>query len=685
MLPFALALLLPGPAPAATPADPGALYAPGASFAIDDRLASTSVFHWYTSNAGQVSGPWRPPEGRSAWTGGVGFWRGQVKQIMAANIDIMYVHLIPAFEQQRRNLFQALHDLRAEGYQVPRTAPFLDPMITWSGKPNVDLATEAGKDHFVDQYIRFFEQYYAANTDLHADDYLARIDGRVVLDAWHLRYNTDNMSSLSRADVEGRLADHLADHPVFADGIYMVGTATTPALGFADERVHQFEVHAYHQASTHRGITSVQVKPGYWDQNLAQRTPGYQMKRDGGGHYREAWAGVNADPSADRVYIESFNEYDEGSGIHAADPGPPYVIPENGNTATDLWSDTADPYEYIRTTAAGARLFNSTPDYGAAILWHDLPREMASGETRTVTVVIRNEGDLAWSAAGGFGFGQRPSAYQQVPFGAGLHALDDDDNEIPEYGGVFRGRAMTMSLSLTAPRLHGEHTTHWSMHHAPRPPQVDDATVFNWHLNTPGRPDGEGAAGLVNAIATTALHPVETPEDAFGAIGGLEPTSLIFADGGAVDNGNLVPGDGQEQVDSIRFSTALAVPLRGYSIHLATDYGLQNEYRSTALVEFSVDGQVVDLFDNDGMHRIARRLFPDGPVTGRDFLVRLTRATSGGPRVMEIDAILAGPPILEQNSVWFGEQLTWTVNVAPEPGGLLLLAPGLVLLAARRR
>ena len=94
-----------------------------------------SVFHWFTANGGQLTGPWRPIEGRTNWTGTPDWWKGQIKQMMMANIDVLYVHLIPElWRRQRVNLFIALNQLRAEGYDTPKIAPFLDPMITWDGK-----------------------------------------------------------------------------------------------------------------------------------------------------------------------------------------------------------------------------------------------------------------------------------------------------------------------------------------------------------------------------------------------------------------------------------------------------------------------------------------------------------------------------------------------------------------------
>ena len=99
--------------------------------------------------------------------------------------------------------------MRGQGYDVPKVVPFLDPMITWDGQPNIDLATAAGKDAFVGQYIKFFQEYYSVNNDPAADSYIAQMNGRVELDTWHVKFNTDNLASLTRTDVESRLVGGL--------------------------------------------------------------------------------------------------------------------------------------------------------------------------------------------------------------------------------------------------------------------------------------------------------------------------------------------------------------------------------------------------------------------------------------------------------------------------------------------
>lgn len=451
-----------GLVPALSRAQPaGGLFTPQPSFHSTNRLVSVSVFQWFTASGGQLSGPWRPVEGRANWTGTTDFWRTQIKQMMAANFDVLYVHLIPSSESQRVNLFQALNQLRREGWNVPKVAPFLDPMITWHQQPLVDVATGAGKDTFVNQYIRWFNQYYSVNQDAYADDYLARINGRPVLDTWHVQWNLANLASLSRADVETRLQNAFAaSHPLFTNGIYMVTTALNdPTFAWTDEKVPQFEINEYSRQVLWRNLRTAQLKGGYWDQNI--RNPGDFLPRNGGLPYSNAWSQVNRSLLS-RVYVESWNEYDEGTGIYAANSGPPYIKPGSGNTNTDVWSRANDPYEYIKTTRRGAAAFNDWPERAAKILWHNIPTRLRPGETRTATVVVRNEGDALWSESARYRFGQK-EFLDPVLFGPGRYLINDAQEDIPTYGGIFRGRPKTFTLSVQAPPTPGLYTNHWSM------------------------------------------------------------------------------------------------------------------------------------------------------------------------------------------------------------------------------
>ena len=428
-------------------------------FALDDHIISASFFHWYTATSGQLSGPWLPLKGRASWTGSIDWWKTQIKQIMLANIDVLYVHLMPHSEAQRIYFFKALYEMRLDGYDVPKIAPFLDPIITW-GSSVYDLSIEANREMIVDQYIRFFNQYYFANPDEFADDYLAVIDGRVVLDTWHLSVNFNNISSFHRSDMEGPLiANFGADHPVFSNGIYQVTTDSSDTFSFADEKVKQFQIHAYSSITDYNNIKSVQLKGGYWDQNI--RDPGYCLKRDGGANYSNVWNSVPDPLTVNRVYIESWNEYDEGSGIYAANPTNTYIAPSN--PSTDTWSRVNNPFEYIKTTYLGARNFRHSEinNKNSVILWHDFPTNMIIGQSMLCSVYIRNSGFDLWTSNNNYCFGQRLE--DDTAFGPGRYYFNDEENEVDFYGGIFRGRPVKFDVQITAPDVSGVYVTHWGM------------------------------------------------------------------------------------------------------------------------------------------------------------------------------------------------------------------------------
>ncbi len=442
-------------------AQPPALYTPAPDFSKTDHYVSTLVFHWQVSESSPINGPWLPIVDQKNSIGETGWWKGQVKQIMSANIDVLYVHLMKNSEEQRMNLFKALSELRAEGYDTPKIAPYLDPAYTWSADPIQDLAQPSVKDDLVNQYIRFYEQYFDANTDEHADDYLARQDDKPILSTFHTKFHFTNLSSLTRTDVSGRLAAALgAEHPYFNNGIVMVTTAlNTPVFAFADEQLPFFETNEYFFPFTFNSTTTVQLKGGYWDQNVIN--PGNFVPRDGGVHYRDAWAQVDR-ATAQRVYVESWSDLTFGTGILAVDTTtPPFVAPANTSGNTDTWSSTNDPFEYIKTTAAGAASFNDTPEQDAQILWHNIPASMAPGESRIANIVVRNTGDDSWTAIKGYQLVQGDSDIELVEGKRVL--LDDTMDEITVYGGIFRGRAKVFSVSLTAPDEEGSYLTNWQM------------------------------------------------------------------------------------------------------------------------------------------------------------------------------------------------------------------------------
>lgn len=371
-------------------------FLPGYGFKCQQPFVGTTVFHWFTSTQGNVMGPWKPLGGRASWTGKADFWKRQIREMMMANVDAIYLHCINAYEVQRVEFFKAYAQLRAEGWDVPKIAPFLDPFYLWRHEP-IDVATENGQKEFVSHYIRFFQQYFAQNHDEQASSYLLTIDGKLVLSTWWVANLLENVNCLERQHVLQLLKKELSDEiPQLHYGIYMMSTALIdPDLKFSDERMVMFSGYAYGIHSVYNSIDVWHVQPGYWDQNI--RKPGYLLPRDGGKPYLRAWDAIVANmPHVNRVYVESWNEYDEGSGIYAADLSE-IVVNEGMHSNTDIFSDKGDPYEYILTTAEGAAKINGRPAYDAAIIRHTIPDDCIQGENISFSVTVRNEGNTRWS------------------------------------------------------------------------------------------------------------------------------------------------------------------------------------------------------------------------------------------------------------------------------------------------
>jgi hypothetical protein len=157
--------------------------------------------------------------------------------------------------------------------------------------------------------------------------------------------------------------------------------------------------------------------------------------------------------------------------------------------------------------------------------------------------------------------------------------------------------------------------------------------------------DDEGPGLASDFRVSSRLDNADTPEDAFGRNhGALEPDNFVFADGGVPDNGNLVMGDEGETVDFIEWRTTVAFPLAGYQLSVRGDGSSTN--RGSGLVRFLVNGSERDRFHCRGAAGAIPRIFTDGVVEGDRFRIELTRVSSLGPGVMEIDAITGPLPPL---------------------------------------
>jgi hypothetical protein len=179
--------------------------------------------------------------------------------------------------------------------------------------------------------------------------------------------------------------------------------------------------------------------------------------------------------------------------------------------------------------------------------------------------------------------------------------------------------------------------------------------------------DDEGPGLATDFAATSRLEGTDPIENAFGkANGGAEPGAFVFADGGVADNGNLVLGDGAETVDALDWATLAPVTLAGYRLDWGDD-GL-GVARRARLVRLLVDGVERDAYDNHGVAGAVLRRFSAGAVTGERFRLELTRSSSNGPRVVEIDALTSPPPPMT-NGVVINELVAFNDQTAVDEDG----------------
>ncbi|MEM1248541.1 MAG: hypothetical protein AAGK22_19345, partial [Acidobacteriota bacterium] len=288
------------------------------------------------------------------------------------------------------------------------------------------------------------------------------LDNWVMQPPWVL-----NLGQLSRADVLGRLRQAFGDsHPdLFRQGLYMIGT-TTELPAWADESVIQFSNNLYFSAFTHNGVRAATMKGGYWDQNI--RDPGDFLARNGGAPYVTAWddlaaaaPGGGGELPIRHAYIESWNEYDEGTGIYSANTGDPVIAPANTSGNDDTWSSRNNPREYIDTTAAGAARFRGDAVRDAEFLWDDAPQQVDPGAPLRLQILVRNTGSAEWNEAGGYRLDQL--ATDTFVIGSGRHDVDDVAVETAKYGGAFRGRPVLFEVNGTAPQAEGNYLLNFRM------------------------------------------------------------------------------------------------------------------------------------------------------------------------------------------------------------------------------
>ena len=106
----------------------------------------------------------------------------------------------------------------------------------------------------------------------------------------------------------------------------------------------------------------------------------------------------------------------------------------------DVFSNTDDPYEYVRTTADGAIRLSTRQEWDAIILDADIRANATSGIHGVVRV--RNEGNRAWDDQVCLVLSINGAAALEIPIAA-------EDSALPGFDGVYRG--MPVSVVVDAP------------------------------------------------------------------------------------------------------------------------------------------------------------------------------------------------------------------------------------------
>lgn len=379
------------------------------------HIVGAWMFPWFNGDASwDCVSPWRPAGGFVTWDGSIAWSRKQILDQMDAHLDVVglqYSDVSGGSWPNVVNVMKALRELIDEGYAPPRFFPFFDTII-WAERRfeetgnAVDLAAAGGRADFYSNIGAWYAALYSELGPNNGRFAMARMDGKPFVSMWHSSSNrftgvaTDaGSASLNTAfftDLKARFAAQHSETPwvVAHPNNWRHGTG-------ADEITLMFgpPQHFFTQTYGARKPT-VNVEPGFWN----PISNSFYLARNGGANYASAWtSALGVRSNADHVYIDSWNETGEGSGIFDAPPLT-YSASTDGPCAGTPWTNKHDdswgpsPRHFIDETRKNADQWNDVPELDAEVVADDLPATMKAGERRWVSVLIRNRGDKTWSS-----------------------------------------------------------------------------------------------------------------------------------------------------------------------------------------------------------------------------------------------------------------------------------------------
>ncbi|MBI2894538.1 MAG: hypothetical protein HYY06_13380 [Deltaproteobacteria bacterium] len=429
---------------------------PGRDLDPAEHTVGTWMFTWFTGSGWTCDSPWRPVGGFETWDGSVAWARGQLVDQLDARIDLVGLQLDTIDGEgptgyRWRNVVAVLtaaRELLDEGWAPPRLFPLVDTAIladfyAQATGRTLDLSTEEGREHLYG-FARAFHEAAAEELGPRAAAFgEARTQGRPLVALWH-SVTIDGEDDAAIRDIKERFAAEFGAEP------FLVAHPNDWRLYTeVDEITLMFgpPEHFFSGGRDADGRETLNIEAGFWNPT----TNAFYLPRVGGGNYDDAWAqALAARDGSRRLYIDSWNETGEGSGIFEAEPVE-YGADDRGpcgtwaNLHAESWGPTAR--HYIDTTRANASTWNDAPDLDAEVVAHDLPETMRAGERRWATVAMRNRGDATWP----FSDGPALAARGEDRFSVGAAAPLPDPEADSHAGGIPRGGPALFPVLLTAP------------------------------------------------------------------------------------------------------------------------------------------------------------------------------------------------------------------------------------------
>lgn len=323
------------------------------------KLAGPVVFHWFEERRGQALSAWLPLEGRPAWDGSVEFWSRQDRLVVESGFNFIFFDVAWQFPDPMRNHLLALRAARDAGREVPLVAPFFAPEAFECAPCRRDFGGVSGFGGLLEAMRRWFSMALP----ILGPEGLATVDGRRVLVGLWFLPGAETAPASMLDEMGAILERELGVEPWWSTHQVWAGAG-------ADEVNFLFNGLVGMQAGSRR---NADLLVGFW--NVGQAADDRFLARAAGATYETAWLELlERRDEFDRVYVESWNEYTESSGLYPAVPTGHTVWDDHRRVRDlrrclteychltvhdDFWG--TDPYLYTRISAEMTGRFFTAP------------------------------------------------------------------------------------------------------------------------------------------------------------------------------------------------------------------------------------------------------------------------------------------------------------------------------------